>query len=312
VLAAIALHTCAYVAACSDSGNERRAPAREGHVSSSTSGRLHCAGRFAFVAPEEMRDTGRTQSIYGTNVSVIPVVPGGVDAYWKSRLAQIGAVQPRRFDFQPDVRSAWYIGSSTSPSLLTLEMVKPVDAGLLHVSRAANSGKEHLAESLAKDIVSAYVARTDRGFCLGSGAITLEPSQYEQARLVLASTVSPDIDIEIATRTVGEPDVTTYSNVDEETEVASSGGGTLTVLRNAQRSAAGLSGKEIWISVSAPDEMPMLRFTWHYPGIGGSSTEPSINIVGSAPQLKRAHLEAIWNSVLTSLRAIPLAPAEAK
>ncbi len=281
-------------------------------MNSSAPGRVHCTGRFSFVAPEEMKVTGRSQSMYLTEVSTIPMVPGGIDLYWKNRLAQIGPVQPRRFEFQPDVRSAWYVGSSTFPNILMLEMVKPVNGSLLVVSGDAYVGKEHLTETLVKDVVNAYVPRSDRGFCVGNGAITLEPSQNEQATVALASTTSPDIEIRFTTQTVREPDMMAYSNVDEDEEIASSSGGTLTVLRNDQRSAAGLSGKEIWISASAPDEMPMVRFSWHYPGLGRSSTEPSINIVGSAPVNKQAQLESTWNTVLTSLRPIPLPTAEAK
>lgn len=276
-------------------------------MDTSSTGRAFCTGRFRFIAPEEMDETGRGQSMYRTNVKTIPVPAGGVEAYWKGRLAQIGPVRPQRFEFQPDVRSAWSIRNATFPNIVTLEMVKPVSGGLLLVDRDADVGKENLAETLVRDIVNSYVPTGDRGFCVGNGAITLEPSQNEQARLSLAPKASRDIEIRFATRTVGEPDMKTYSDLDEERGITSAHGGMLTVLRDQARSAAGLSGKEIRISVALPGDKSSVRFTWHYPGVGRSSTQPSINIVASGPIDKKTQLEEIWEAVANSLRAIPLA-----
>lgn len=306
------LSACALLAGCSNSEKERRESAPEAHMDTSSTERVYCTGRFRFIAPEEMDETGRGQSMYRTNIKTIPVPPGGVEAYWKVRLAQIGPVQPRRFEFQPDVRSAWSARNATFPNILTLEMVKPVSGGLLFVDREADAGKENLAETLVKDLVNSYVLATDRGFCVGNGAITLEPSQNEQARLSLAPKASPDIEIRLATRTVGAPDVKTYSDVDEERGVTSAAGGTLSVLRDQERSGAGLSGKEIRISAVIPGEKPSVRFTWHYPGAARSSTKPSINVVGTAPVDKQKQLEAIWETVMTSLRTIPLSPPPPK
>jgi hypothetical protein len=298
----------ALVAGCSGSGEQRkRNPASEAPMNNSTTGRVQCAGRFSFLAPETMNVTGRSQSMYLTNVTTIPVPPGGIDAYWKDRLAQIGALQPRVFALQADVKSAWSARNSTFPNDLTLEIVKPVNAGLMVVECEADAGKENIAETLVRDIVNAYVPASDRGFCVGNGAITLEPSQNEQVRLSLEGSGFPEIEIRLETRTVREPDMKTYSDVDEEKSLASEQGGTLTVLLDRQRSAAGLPGKEIWISFAAPGDKPNVRFSWHYQGVGASGTQPSINIVGSAPVEKKSQLEAIWESVLTSLRAVPLA-----
>jgi len=85
------------------------------------------------------------------------------------------------------------------------------------------------------------------------------------------------------------------------------GGGTLTELREQQRTAAGLSGKEIWISFSEPGEKPSVRFTWHYPGVADTPTQPAIDIVGFGPVDKKPQLEAAWKTILTSLHAVPLA-----
>jgi hypothetical protein len=275
-------------------------------MNNTTIGRVQCAGRFSFVAPEAMDATGRSQSMYGTNVTTIPVPSGGIDAYWTSRLAQMVAVS-RVFELLPGVKGAWSARNRAFPKLLTLEIVQPVSGGLILVDRQADAGKENTAETLVKAIINSYVPASDRGFCVGNGAITLGPSQNEQVRLTLGESGSPEIELRFETRTVREPDMKTYSDVDEEKSVASAHGGTLTVLRDQRRSAAGLPGQEIWIFAAVPGDNPGLRFSWHYPGVGASGTQPSINIVGSAPVEKKVQLEAIWESVLTSLRAVPLA-----
>ncbi len=275
-----------------------------------TAEQIQCVGRFSFAVPEAMNVTGRSQSMYRTNVSSVSLPAGDIDAYWTGRLSEMGTVL-RRFDLEPGVKSAWSARNPVYPKILTLETVKPVSGGLIAADREADAGKEDVAEALVRDIINAYVPASDRGFCIGSGAITLEPSQNEQARLTLESSASPEIELRFETQTVREPDTKTYSDVDEERSVASAHGGTLTVLRDQQRSAAGLQGKEIWISATVPGEKPLVRFSWHYPGVGASGAQPSINIVGSAPVEKKAQLETIWETVLTSVRVVPLA-AETK
>jgi hypothetical protein len=275
-------------------------------MNNTTTGQVQCAGRFFFEAPEAMNVTGRSQSMYGTNVTTIPVPSGGIDAYWAGRLAQMGAAQ-REFELQAGVKGAWSARNPVFPKLLTMEIVQPVSGGLIVVDRQADTGKESVAEKLVKAIIDSYVPTNDHGFCIGIGAITLGPSQNEQVRLTLGDSSAPEVEIRLETRTVREPDTKTYSDVDEEKSLASASGGTLDVLRDQKRSGAGLPGKEIWISLVVPGDKPGMRFTWHYPGIGASGTQPSINIVGTAPVEKKSQLEAIWESVLTSLRAVPLA-----
>jgi len=287
-------------------------------MNTSSNGNLHCAGRFSFLAPEEMRETGRGHSIYRTNVSTALVAPGGAQAYWNQRLAKIRAIEPptegdlpRTFELQPGVSAVWYVENRSFPDILTLESMEPLGDYVLVVDREADKGKESLAETLVKEIVGSYAPSTDRGFCVGQGAITLEPSRNEEASVSFAHATANGIEVRFETQTVHAPDTTTYSNVEEEKDFASSAGGSLTVLREEPRSAAGLPGKEIRISAAFPDEEPMVRFTWHYPGVGRSGEQPAIDLVGSAPADRQALLEKIWETLLNSLRAVPLAPAQA-
>ena len=289
-------------------------------MNTTSSGNLHCAGRFSFLAPEEMRETGRSQSIYRTNVSTVGVEPDGAQAYWHERLAQIRAIEPpagsesvilRTFELQPGVSAVWYVKNRAFPDILALESMMPLGLYVLAVDREAEQGKESLAETLVKDIVDSYAPSIHSGFCVGQGAITLEPSRNEQASVSFAHATANGLEVELETRTVPAPDTTTHTNVEEEKDLASSAGGSLTILRDEPRSAAGLPGKEIRISVAIPGDEPFIRFTWHYPGVGGSSEQPAIDLVGSAPADRQALLETIWETLLNSLRAVPLAPAQA-
>jgi len=274
-------------------------------------GRVQCIGRFSFVAPAAVNVTGRSQSIYLTTVTTIPTPSGGMDAYWIKRLPGPGTRQPGEFALQAGLKSVWSARNPMFPNILTLEVVKPISGGLIVVESEAQIGNQSIAETLVKDIVNSYVPANNRGFCLGNGSISLDPSQNEHVRLTMVDSSFPEIEIQFETQTVNEPDLRTYTNLDEERSLASGRGGTLTVLRDQQRFAAGLSGKEIWISFVVSGDKPGLRFTWHYPGVGSSSTQPSINILGSAPAEKKVQLAAIWETVLTSLSSVPLA-AETK
>src|ERR1017187_9320243 len=120
----------AFVAGCSSSGEQRkRNPASETPMNNTTTGQVQCAGRFFLEAPEAMNVTGRSQSMYGTNVTTIPVPSGGIDAYWAGRLAQMGAAQ-REFELQAGVKGAWSARNPVFPKLLTMEIVQPVSGGL--------------------------------------------------------------------------------------------------------------------------------------------------------------------------------------
>jgi hypothetical protein len=284
-------------------------------VSSSSEGQWLCAGRFAFRAPDSMRVVGRTASMYRTNVDVIPMTQGGIDGYWSARLAAIALTQPlvpRRVALSGGTLGVWYRSNRAFPNVLTLEVAKPLDRAIVVATREGEAGKEAVGEELAADIVNAYVPNAERGFCVGGGSIVLEPSQNEHARIALETPSEPAIEIRVETQTVREPETTAYANTDEDEEIARRHGGTLTSLRDAQRVIANMPGKELWVSAAVPGEPPMLRYSWHHPGESGSSARPSVTVVGSARTSQRAALEAAWEAILGSMRAIPLPPAERK
>lgn len=282
----------------------------EATMSKATGAPRECVGRFSWLQSQPATVAGRSQSIYRTNISHLPVPPEGIDAFWAAKLAKLGA-EHKGFSLAPQVMSSWSSRNPSFPAIRTLEVLKPVSGGILLADTEADAGKEEMTEGLMKDIINGFEPTTDYGFCIGGGAIMLEPSQFERAGLVLHLSAAPEVEIHFETRTVTEPDTTTYSDVDEEESLATAHGGKLVVLRNAERSVAGLTGKEIRISIASPKEQPLLRFTWHYPGIPGSSTNPAIDILAASPATDQAQLESAWESMLTSLRTVPL-PANPK
>ena len=274
------------------------------------SGNQQRAGRFYFTVPETMSLDGRSQIIYGTNVSTTPIPPGGALGHWDRHLEEIRGrgIEPaamRTFELQPGTSAVWY-AEHESPNILTLETMTPKSDHLLLLDREAYAGKEAGAETLVRNIVNTYVQRAAYGFCVGYGSIAMEPSQTESARITFSRRNVPEFEIEFSTQTVREPDNQTYSDLDEEREIADAGGGQLTVLKEGVRRVAGLDGKQIWISLTVPGEPPTVRFTWHFAGEPGDSFHPMINILAMAPAAQRADLESAWETVLQSLRQVPL------
>jgi hypothetical protein len=252
----------------------------------------------------DLVEVSRWQSIYRTEVAT-RTDEAAFGEYWQHRLEQLQGRQPRPVELEPDVRGVWYRTNPASPDLLTLEAVRPAPGGYLVVSGEADAGREAPGETLARIIANAFVPETSQGFCVGTGAIRGETSGNEQVRLVLALEGEPALEVRFSTRTVREPDTMTYSDLDEERQLAAAQGAKLVELRNKRRKAAGLAGREIRISVTEATGEGMLRFTWHHPGVGGEATSPAIDIVGSAPLLLKDRLEFAWDVLLSSLEPIP-------
>jgi|SRR6266436_1530807 len=279
--------------------------------------RLECVGRFRFAVPDSFVVSGRSQSIYGVSISTSPLPPGGFDAFWTSRLARIrppglskeseaGAF--RAFDLQPGSRAVWYLRDPASPRIRNLEAGMASGGFAILMSRSGEAGKESIVEDLVRLLLNDYVASTSHGFCVGQGALNSAPSSDEESLISLTHKKSQDFQIKFSTRVVFKPDTTTYSDVEEEKEVAEAGGGSISVARELSRPVAGMEGKEIGISVKVPSDPPFVRFTWHFVGVPQNSSKPMINIVGTAPIPQQAELQKIWDSFLQSVEMVPPSP----
>jgi type VI secretion system (T6SS) Tli4-like immunity protein len=276
-----------------------------------------CIGRFYLTVPDVLIVAGRSQSIYRVDVDTVPIPSGGLQALWDATVVKFRPLPAPQdsdssdratFTLQPGVRAIWYIANPSSPQIRTLKGIKPVANHAVIAARSGETGKEQNVETLVRNVLDAYQPVTTQGFCVGFGSINSEPGVNEQTLISFDHKKIHDFDIRFETRTVSKPDTQTYSDVDEEKELTASAGGKLNVLRDHSRSVAGLEGKEIAISASAPGEPASLRFTWHFPGVPQSSSKPMINIVGSAPVSQQPELEKIWDALLKSIQTVPPSP----
>ena len=270
-----------------------------------------CIGRFQFTVPGALAVSGRSQSIYRVKVTTLPLPPGGPQKVISDKLAQARVQEPevsralRHFELMPGIQSVWYIDNPRTPNLRELLAVKEVGDHAVVATRGGEAGKSLGVEQLVGNVLLAYVPGAKRGFCVGPGAITSEPGFNEESLIVFSRPGLPDFELEFSTRTVREPDNETYTDLDEERQVARDGGGTLVVLNDQLRTIAGLKGKQMWISLALPNKDPSLRFTWHFAGVAQNSSKPMINIVGRASGEQQAALQEVWETVLLSLRTVP-------
>jgi Tle cognate immunity protein 4 C-terminal domain len=270
-----------------------------------------CVGRFLFRTPPEFHETARLQSMYRTKMSTQAGNAAQGREYWSKRLASLfdsakSTAQSQAFqtlDLAQDIHAVWYSGNSTFPNIRTIEAMKQFRDHIFILSREAENGKEEVAQRFARDIFAGYEPESDKGFCIGRGSIILEPSRNEETRLAMSSDVAPTLELVFATRTASAPDLSTYSDTDEESQVARAHNGNLTVLRNDQRTVAGLIGKELRIRVVVPGESPLTRYTWHFPGQPGRTNRPVIDLVGTVSGERAVDLDRAWEVVLGSLRA---------
>lgn len=273
-----------------------------------------CAGRFSFSLPDGLAVASRSLSIYRVDVSTTPIRPGGFQAFWDARLAKLFPLGlpsanatdgSRIFDLSPGTRAVWYVADPTSPRIRTLEGVKAISDYVVSASRSGEAGKESNVEFLVHTVLDSFVPANDLGFCIGPGAITSEPGSNESVLVSFENRKIQGFKMRFETRTVAEPDTNTYSDVQEDKDFAKSSGAQLSILRDGSRTVGGLDGKEISTSLSPPGDTPLIRSTWHFPGIPHNSFKPTINIVATAPAGQRAELERIWDVLLNSVQPVP-------
>jgi hypothetical protein len=273
-----------------------------------------CIGRFRFSIPETLVVNGRSQSIYHVEVNTVAMPRGGIRELWGKEMARLEALGPTmgtksavvgELELEAGMRAIWYADNPTSPQLHELVAMKAFGDHVVRATRGGEASKHEIVETLVRGVINDYAATPASGFCLEEGAITSEPSLNEKALVSFAHRKLADFDIEFATTTVSEPELGVTE--EEEKEAAESDGGTYAELRNQQRTAAGLEGKERMSAVALPGRKSLVRFTWHFPGIPESSSGPNVDITASAPKEHRAELEKIWETMLKSLRPVPVA-----
>jgi len=250
-------------------------------------------GRFRLALPEGYELSSREQSIYATKVWTVEKL----DPAWAAAL-------PNRIStptLLPGVEAVWY----ENQSVRLLEAARPYPGHAFRLLRDAPAGKEPQAEKLATNILNAYAPSAESGFAVGHGAIRLGPAQLETTKLNLRAKDTPDQKISFSTQTVAHPDTAQYMDTKEEADVMRMMGGRLEVFTERKRTLAGLEGVEIQLLMAPPNAPPMVRYTWHFPGVPGDGTQPKINFVAHTTPDRRAALDAPWEAVLASLAKIP-------
>lgn len=259
-------------------------------------------GRFRLGVPAPLTVGYRAQSIYDVEVRTVPIVEGR----WAARLAELGSRLRSQPELGEKTQAAWFIQNPAIPSALLLEAMRTEGDFVLWGKLGAPTGKEAIGERLMRSVLTGFVPSVTTGFCLGPGAIRKGPSVSESARITLTEPGDKGVKVEFSTLTVARPDTKTFMNLDEERTFATTAGGTMTVLRERDRTVAGLVGREIWIVMALPAEGTEVRFTWHYPGVGEDGTKPRIDIIGRSAHRNQNELERVWEAMLPSIETVPV------
>lgn len=280
-----------------------------------------CVGRFRFTTPDLMKMAGRRQSIYRVDAETVLLTSESADELWSARLARIGSLKPppavsqviiRNFQLAAGVPAVWYFPNSTFTHIHRVEAMKAAPGHALVLGVDAQAGKEPFAEQLVTNVMNAYVPGAEQGFCIGSGSITSEPGVNERALASFVHRDLPDFRVSFDTHTVREPATQhPLSDIAADKRQFEAAGGSLTVLRDTERTVADLRGREGRVSVVSPGEKPFVRFTWHFQGAAQRSDLPEILIDGFAPTEHQATLEVVWEVMLQSVRRVPPSPRRA-
>ena len=275
-----------------------------------------CIGRFRLDVPDNLKITGRSQSIYGVSVRTEPVRDSSVARQWETRLTVIGKLpaaggrqspvlsQP---ELERGVAGVFYNSSPASPSVVTLEAAQAAGDHGFWVTYTGTAGKEPGIQKLVRNVMTAYGPGTAHGFCAGAGSVRMGPSLSETVNMTLGPRAAGGIKLEFETKTVTEPDHK-FMDAAEGGEFAAATGGTFSVLMDRERTIAGLAGREVRVSMTLPGKAPLLKYGWHFAGVGRDATKPSISFFGQADADAQPELDAAWEVVIPSLRPVPVEP----
>ena len=275
-----------------------------------------CLGRFRFALPVDITESGRSQSIYGVELSTIPISSGGVKTIWGRYLSEIKAMQfkdqknviIRIFELLEGVPAVWYNSNPVFSHLRRLEVMKPYYDHVLLLRYLTDEGKEALVETFARKVVDAYVTDISRGFCIGHGSIISEPGFEEDAIASFQHTTLREFTLRFESHTIDEPaSEHPMSSINEFAKEFAREGVKLEIVKNDYRIVAGLKGKEGIISFEEPSKSALLRYTWHYAGAPGRADQPEITLLATGKQSDKAELEDIWNRFLQSIQQVPMA-----
>ena len=266
-------------------------------------------GRFSFEPPPGTVVSGRGQSIYRIELETLVATQElSVEAQWRGR---VEAWDPqdvvRAWELRPGVPAVWRRWNPDDPELLSLTVLIPAEDHAVVAERGCQAGREADVERMLDMLVDVYRPGGTSGFCIGRGAIVSEEGQNEEARVVLRQTQA-GVNLEFQTDVVLRPaDTSPPDDLAEIADAVAAARGEIVVTADRTREAAGLGGREAFVTLSLPGQEPQVRASWRFPGEPLSSTRPEITVIATAPLARKRELAGVWNGVLMSLRQTPTA-----
>ena len=295
-------------------------PVMSNTTTSVSSGREpHCAGRFDFALPADLRTGGREESLYLVRVWSEAVSPSADPTeVWTHHTAPLrqaqGSMQPPRLQRDltlPGVGpAALYRAVATvmpgAPEESKFLAMKPFLGHVVFLEASVSPGREPVAAEVISEIAGAYSPASANGFCVAHGAFLLPPSKNERARSAFEG--MGGVSVSLATETVAAPMPASTSEDTADTAAAlAADGGRLDVLLRRERAAAGLLGHELRLAVSDKEAVqnggdPELIYTWIFPGESADGLRPRVRLAASAPAARRTELDSAWEMLLSSLK----------
>lgn len=267
-----------------------------------------CIGRFSLSPPPGWVLQARSQKMYLTDLDDAPPPPaaGSSDPVLDRLRQGLPPKAPliRRFELDGVGPAAWFgLGSVDSVDRRLVALAGPLRLQLL-----ATKGREAPAEKGLRMIAPGYRPGARSGFCLVNGAMDLEPSRNETTQLSLAASAWPDTRFTLHTRAVDKPD-TTHPMAQPEAEAAAlaGSGATLQLQPQRARQVAGLAGQELRGELQADAHTPPRRlYRFFHAGVGRQAGAPLMTLALEGPASEQAALDLAWNTLLDSLRPLPL------
>lgn len=276
---------------------------------------IHCVGRFA-VTVAGATVVGRDSRFDYVEIEEGP--PGDPPAAaWERRRAEIARMPPplgreatliRRIDLTPEREAVYYRGDPVMPDSITLETQRAAGERWARFRIKGVPGKEPVMEDVLRDVSGAWRAGADSaGFCTGGGVVVLAFHAMEAATLGL-SLPAVGGRLSISTESVGTPAPPAEQSLADDIARAATSGVAVEMLRDGERTVAGLAGRELAFRVSG-DGRAGLRFEWRFDGVPGRGDRPRIRILlvdDGARDAPSPELGDAWEAVLAAFR--PRAP----
>jgi Tle cognate immunity protein 4 C-terminal domain len=267
--------------------------------------RSHCVGRFSFSLPQDWTRQGQQQSIYLLKVWTEPLPDRTTPKQLLHHHAGSGG---GTVSDQPALAGGILLahqrpqGDGTALRVLALQ---PWGGTMLLGQMDTTPQRMDAAYQVIAQVLPSWRAQAQSGFCLESGALTIAPSRNERARMALGT--SADVSLVLQTETVAQPVPLPDAEGDaQDARALAAGGGQLTLLGRAERTLAGLPGRERLLLLKADAQSaPQLLYRWEHGGAPADALRPRVQLQLQGPADQRPRLDQAWALVSASLSRRP-------